>query len=520
MLWAPIDAWGKDNQFDPLFTTRAVMWRAQDERTFQLRPDRLELVETSDSLDGVASPLLAALRITSEELALIRELLARRGAAPRLDIAGLSAIHRVVVLARALQLRIASLDLLLRLVPPNADPFLPGDPAATRRFVEIVREVQASDFTPERLAYLFRHESDPRRDPAPLPAQVEAVLGSIRRGLADAFGETSHPAEVTGDTLRQKLALLLDPALLDPALEALDPRTTATPAARREFFDRHLARIFPDPAAAAGRLFVVPPAGTPREELESRWRANIHSVLEHLLPQLRARQLRGAVVQTLSDTLGLSIPSTARLLDTVLRSRDRKGEPLLRDFLSLLGTGLTGAYYANPDLQGEPALRADGPRADVLVGKRISGPGAARARVQRPLDGPSRRPEQGPAHLLRAHRRRRQVERERRSHRTGAHRSARRVRPRDRAHLATDHARPAPAHRDPARVPQPGRPAAALSVHFGTGPGAKQPLPTPSLYPADGLAGVRTGGAELPAASQGGAAFSPGSGSATPSSSG
>ena len=136
----------------------------------------------------------------------------------------------MVVLARALQLRIPALDLLLRLTPPEADPFRPGDPAATRRFVEIVREVQASDFTPERLAYLFRHESEPRRDPGPLPAQVEAVLASIRRGLADAFAETSHPAEVTGDTLRQKLAMLLDPALLDPAMEALDPRTPLTPA--------------------------------------------------------------------------------------------------------------------------------------------------------------------------------------------------------------------------------------------------------------------------------------------------
>src|SRR5262249_41114189 len=74
VLWAPIDAWGKDNQFDKLLASRAVMWRTQDERTFQLRPDRLELVETSETLDGVVSALLAGFRITSEELALIRAL--------------------------------------------------------------------------------------------------------------------------------------------------------------------------------------------------------------------------------------------------------------------------------------------------------------------------------------------------------------------------------------------------------------------------------------------------------------
>ncbi len=361
VLWAPIDTWGKDNQFDRIFTTRAVTWRTQDERTFQLRPDRLELQETGQTLDPIASALLAGFRITSDDLALIRALFARRGAEPRLDLAGLSAVHRAVVLARALQLRLPALDLLLRLTPPDADPFRPGDPAATLRFADIVREVQASDFTPERLAYLFRHESEPRRDPGPLPAQVEGVLGSMRRGLADAFAETSHPAQVTGETLRQKLAMMLDAALLDPALEALDPRSQATPAARRDFFDRHLARSFPDPAAAAARLFAAPADGAAAGGMEESWKANIVFVLEHLLPQLRTRQLRGSVVQTLSDTLGLSTTSTARLLDHVLRSRHRRGEPLLGDFLALLGTGLSGAYFANPELRGEPAVARTDP---------------------------------------------------------------------------------------------------------------------------------------------------------------
>ncbi len=539
VLWSPLDAWGQDNQFDRLFTTRAVMWRTQDEKTFQLRPDRLELAETSDSVDGVASALLAGFRITSEELALIRGLQARRGAAPRLDIAGLSAIYRVVVLARALQLRIAGLDLLLRLIPPEADPFSPGDPAATRRFADIVREVQASDFTPERLAYLFRHESDPRRDPAPLPAQVEAVLGSIRRGLADAFGETSHPAEVSGETLRQKLALLLDPALLDPALEALNPRTSATPAARREFFDRHLARIFADPAAAAARLFggpligpapasssapasspatALPPSplteappdmpsvtspGTPSapavpgatpgttpaapaDGLETRWRANIDFVLEYLLPQLRTRQLRGAVVQTLSDTLGLSIPSTARLLDTVLRSRDRQGEPLLRDFLSLLGTGLTGAYYANPELRGEPTLVRTDPELTFSWGGAAPAPGvpgrefgvrwtgrlAARSKATHTFyvqtDGAVRLSMNvdGTERVL--------IDQPTASGRVAEHVSQ---------PIALD-----PRQLTEIRLEYRNRGApAALSVQFGTGPGAKQPVPTPTLYPADGL---------------------------------
>ncbi|MDP2319664.1 MAG: neuraminidase-like domain-containing protein, partial [Acidobacteriota bacterium] len=382
VLWASIEAWGANSHFDRLFTTRAVAWRTEDTQTFQLRPDRLELATVGPSLEPIASALLAAFRITSDELSLIRALYARRGTELRLDLAGLSAVHRVVVLSRALQLRIPALDLLLRLVPADADPFRPGEPAATVRFIEIVREVQATDFTPERLAYLFRHEWEPRRDPGPLATQVQGVLAGIRQGLTDAFAETTHPSQVTTDTLRQKLALVLDPTLLDPALSALDPSSPIDAARRRQFFDRHLARIFADPAAAAARLLEPPPAEMPREALEQRWKMHIHFVLEHLLPRLRSQQLRGAVVQTLSDTLGMSVPATARLLVEVMRSRRTASEPLLADFLAMLGTGLTGEYFETPDLQGavtvtriDPELTfawAGAPPADGIPGREFS----------------------------------------------------------------------------------------------------------------------------------------------------
>ena len=486
VLWAPLDAWGKDNPFDRIFATRAVAWRTQDERAFQLKPERTELLETGDSLDPVASALLAGFRITSEELALVRALFKRRGAEPRLDLAGLSAIHRAVVLARALQLRLPALDLLLRLTPPEADPFRPGDPASTRRFVDLVREVQASDFTPERLAYLFRHEWEARRDPGPVPAQLESVLGSIRRGLADAFAETSHPAEATGDTLRQKLALLLDPALLDPALEALDPHSPATPAVRRDVFDRHLARIFPDPAAAAARLLAAPAAGASRAALDEKWKANISFVLEHLLPQLRVRQLRGAVVQTLSDTLGLTIPATARLLDGVLKSRERKGEPLLGDFLALLGTGLTGAYFTGGDLSGEPAVLRTDPELTFAWAGAPPAPGI-------PAQNFSVRwlgrllPRTKGAHTFYL-----QTD--------GAVKLTLKVDGTERvlieqpaAPKAAEHASQ-PVVLDPQRLYEiqldyknQGGPA-VLALQMGTGPGAKQPVPTASLFPLEGLA--------------------------------
>ena len=194
--------------------TRAVMWRTQDERSFQLRPDRLELAETGATLDAAASALLAGFRITSDELALIRGLQARRGAEPRLDLAGLSAIYRVVVLARALQVRISALDLLLRLTPPDANPFEPGNPDATRRFVDIVREVQASDFTPGAARLLV----PARVGGAARPGAAAGAGGSrprldqagadrrIRRNHASRRSHGRSPASEDGGAVRSRAA--------------------------------------------------------------------------------------------------------------------------------------------------------------------------------------------------------------------------------------------------------------------------------------------------------------------------
>jgi hypothetical protein len=387
-LWASLDTFGKDNLFERLLRTRAVTWRTKDVDTFKLQENRLELAHTADRLDAVAPALLAAFRMTSEELSLVRTLYTRlAGAAPRLDLAGLSAVYRVAFLARALKMRIDQLDGLLRLVPADANPFHAADPASTRRFVEIVHQVQASDFAPEKLVYLYQPAESPRSDPGPTDAQVQSVLAGIRRGLVEAFSATERPAELTGNFLRQKLGMYLDTALVDPAMEVLDPRKRLTDEKRRQFFNRHLARIFPDAEEAAQFLFassssatsagVSPATARPRGEaeaasgqsaastpaapaqasaVEQRWRANIERVVQHLLPVLRARQMRGAVVQVLSDTLGTSSISTGRLLDGLMHSRRSAGRPLIEDFFALLGTGLTGRYFASGEQQGEPAV--------------------------------------------------------------------------------------------------------------------------------------------------------------------
>lgn len=392
VLWAPIDTFGDNSQFERLLRTRAVAWRTPDADTFKLRDDRLELAHTGENLDAVAPALLAAFRLTSEELSLARAIHARlAGKEPRLDLDGLSAVYRVALLARVLKLRMTQLDGLLRLVPPDANPFRAADPGATRRFVDIVHEVRASAFTPEQLAYLYDPVASSHRDPGPTEGNVQSVLATIRQGLIEAFVETTPPALPTPDFLRQKLGMWLDSGLVDPAMETLDPRTRLSAERRRQFFKRHLAGMFSDAEVTAQFLFAgsppdpgAPPPGTrgqrpqaseapaqpvpaptatsapPDSTAEQKWRSNIERVVENLLPRLRAKLMRGAVVKVLSETLATTSSSIGRLLDGGVRSRRRAGRPLIDDFFALVGTGLTGHYFANRDLQGEPAsIRTD-----------------------------------------------------------------------------------------------------------------------------------------------------------------
>ena len=282
----------------------------------------------------------------------------------------------------------------------------PGDPAATRRFVEIVREVQASDFTPERLAYLFRHEWEPRRDPGPLPAQVEAVLASIRRGLADAFAETSRPAEVTGDTLRQKLALVCSTRRCSTGASRRSiPRTPPTPrGSDASSSTRHLRRgIFPDAGRrrADAALFVPRRrAGRSprRRHLESEHAGGRTSIScsSTCCRSCERGSCAARSCRRSSDTLGSQRPgdgAAARRGAALARAAGRAAAARLpraaRHAASPARTSPT------PSCSGEPAVVAHRSRADVLVGRRAAGRRRSRPRVQRSLDGPPARAQQG-----------------------------------------------------------------------------------------------------------------------------
>ncbi len=362
-IWGPLDTFGKENEYDRLLRTRAVAWQTKDENKFKLQDNRRELAHTSDNLESVAAALLAAFRLTHQEF---KEIIAIHtdviGQAQRLNLAGISAVYRVAFLARALKLRLDQLGMLLRFIPDN--PFTPKDPATTLRFVRQVKELESSPFSIETLTYLFNPQEDQKRSPDPEKNQVQSVLSGIRGGLVAALSATNKPESVSEDFLRQKLAMFLDPTLVDAAMEALDPRTTLSREKRKAFFDRHLAVIFSDPRKAADVIFESQTQSgtsegvTPSNEAarSRRWQTIMDTVIEALLPLLRSRQMRGAVIQALSDALSLDHQIVGTLIDRVLRSKSQLGRPLIDDFYALVGTGFTGSYFPNDQLQGDAKI--------------------------------------------------------------------------------------------------------------------------------------------------------------------
>ena len=220
------------------------------------------------------------------------------------------------------------------------------------------------------------------------------VLGSIRRGLADAFAETSRPAEVTGDTLRQKLGA---PSRSRRCSIRRWRRSTRgrrrRRRPRREFFDRHLARIFPDPAAAAVRLFAAAASRHTRATRSSTLaRRRSTSCSSTCCRNCGRASCAAPSSRRSSDTLGLSVPgdgAPARRRAALARANRRAAAPRLpgaarhRPHRRVL-------RQSRPERRaGVVRVRSRARRSRGAAHRRPTGvPGA---RVQRPLDRPSAR---------------------------------------------------------------------------------------------------------------------------------
>ncbi|WP_437580755.1 neuraminidase-like domain-containing protein [Sorangium sp. So ce887] len=218
--------------YERLFLNRAVV--NPIDPAFQLSSSGSELADTSSTIAAHAPAILAALRLSAAELALLTDEVASQaalGAPPlvgdgALNLANLSKLFRAASLARALKLPLR--DLLALHALSGSTVFTTTDPDVTRRFVEAALAVRATRFDVARLNYLLRHVAQPASGLAPEPARIDAALADLTAGLTR-IASGAEPPEGAGEPLsaqpfvRQWLGEELD--LDAPTIERLVTET-------------------------------------------------------------------------------------------------------------------------------------------------------------------------------------------------------------------------------------------------------------------------------------------------------
>jgi len=208
-LWAPIDIDGEDSLYQRLFQNPAVL-KPVDEN-FQLSGAELKIVTTAPSDANISkhtATILAALGLSAADLAALTAITATGVTVTddRLNLANLSKLYRVSLLAKGMKLSIQDTLLLRELA--EVDPFDAADTGNALRFSELAAQVRASGFSLAELDYLLRHSSSSFSAIPPAEASIAQALDEIRQGLQKINDETTLTPDPAGDITRKKLALL------------------------------------------------------------------------------------------------------------------------------------------------------------------------------------------------------------------------------------------------------------------------------------------------------------------------
>lgn len=431
-LWQPIPTHGTGALYDRLFRNRAA---ELIDPILALNADRDELAAagsaTPPALSEHVVPVLAALRLSAQQLAAVRQATgladdpsptANPATQPRLTLAALSAIYRVVALARGLSLSVFELITLMDLtglpVFERPDRFPRG---AALQFADLADKVRRSGVKPTELEYLCRGIAQPPGLPGTERDSWRRTLAALIDGLHGIEAEEPADEDPVGEQLTVRLTGLLgvDDATATTAMIYGRDVYTATlaglpvpfvfPAAvqARASYDatRKLLR-FRGPmtatdkaamlgatgvppstqlaySAAVSTLHVQPRAFvtralaamfTPAEAVAALIEvstldatgAPIPAVIDAKVADVLARRRgvlsRALVKQTLSTATDMPADIVATLLDndTVLTALGGTGVAM-PDYQDLAGDGLSASYYAAIAPTGVPVLqRVDG----------------------------------------------------------------------------------------------------------------------------------------------------------------
>ena len=254
-LWSNIGVTGENSLYRRLFQNPSVL--KPIDAAFALAGAELDIVTSSPAEATITkhtSAILAALGISADELAAIRtdsNLNDDPGppevAAP-LNLAALSALFRVTVLAKGLRLSVSDTLALKQLI--GIDPFDPAQTKGTVRLVQAAKAIRASKFSIAELNYLLLNRYSETSGVAPSDDDIALILADIRTTLQRVRDDTTLVPDATADVLRKKLASLKwDDSLTDQAIATLNGTAIYETALD------HLPNGFTFPDDAASKIY-------------------------------------------------------------------------------------------------------------------------------------------------------------------------------------------------------------------------------------------------------------------------
>ncbi|MCC5906677.1 MAG: hypothetical protein JJU13_10740 [Balneolaceae bacterium] len=308
---------------------------------FDLNDERSELADADRPIRDGADVIRAAIEIDSEEFDLLitREQELERftdgehEGDPILNLANLSVLYRNVSLARALNLSVRDLLSLRDLT--GIDPFPAGETAPTVAFLEKALQVRRAGFSIAELDYLLRHRYVPSAAVAPTNEEIGRVLGRLRMELKKLADEYRFESDADGQRTSAILEMVLTESKAERVVAILDGSSTETEEDQRTLVRDSLAAyldgVDPDDAESA----LVGTEGSDGPSMDDP-AERFNFVLEPLLTHLRRSNSVRLVKRHLADALDLEVDVTELLLDTLVPSRRKSGEPAVNDFLTLM----------------------------------------------------------------------------------------------------------------------------------------------------------------------------------------
>jgi len=223
VLAGDIPTAGKDSLFAKLFLNKAIL---QIDTGFELNVLQTEIENITEVLQDHVPAILAAFRLSEENLNLIIVYANLNLATDTLTLANLSKIYRYVIFAKGMGMKIKDLMMWLNLTAQA--PW--GTVADLFKTKELLVKLQTYGFKATDFAYIFQDEKAVGNPLPPKDDILNQSAKTLREGLLKIRQEnTPKDGTVTADFLRTKLGIFLDLEEATKIIGILDGSNTQNP---------------------------------------------------------------------------------------------------------------------------------------------------------------------------------------------------------------------------------------------------------------------------------------------------